>query len=72
VIGTANLKHQSRYFAATGGGVPYRAITVGVIAFGLATTAVFRIGLENVVDRLPEAERRTHWWKGRNQASQFD
>lgn len=33
---------------------------------------VKQLGLENVIDRLPRKERWTHWWKGRNQASQFD
>ena len=33
---------------------------------------VKQLGLENVIDRLPRRERWTHWWSGRNQASQFD
>jgi hypothetical protein len=29
-------------------------------------------GIENIVNRLPESERWTHWWASKNRVSQLD
>ncbi len=33
---------------------------------------VQELGLENIIDRLPEDERWTHWWHSKNVVSQID